>query len=146
MTADISKQTERDLETFFEAVRSETEEASPDLLARVLEDAYAEQDALAVREIPSPAAEEPAAPSRGILRGLWDAIGGWPAAAGLATATVTGVWIGYNPPAAIAGSHRAVGLGWRVFTLSGGGGRPRRWDVVTTQTTNHNPACGRELP
>ncbi|RYH11631.1 hypothetical protein [Tropicimonas sp. IMCC6043] len=94
MTAEISKDMERELDACFEALRAAREEPSPELLARVLADGYAEQDA---RTAVAPAAP---APRRGWLRNLIDMIGGWPALAGLATATLAGVWIGYNPPAA----------------------------------------------
>lgn len=94
MTAEISKDMERELDACFEALRAAREEPSPELLARVLADGYAEQDA---RAAVAPAAP---APRRGWLRNLIDMIGGWPALAGLATATLAGVWIGYNPPAA----------------------------------------------
>ena len=101
MTAEKDRSTDEALEAFFEALRDTTEEASPVLLARVLADAYEEQDAQAARAAAGSVAKAPAAPRRDRLRGLLDAIGGWPAAAGLATATLVGVWIGYNPPAAL---------------------------------------------
>lgn len=101
MKTDHDRHVDRDLEAFFQAARESVPEASPDLMARVLADAYSEQDA---REVTAPAAAEanhdraPAAQGRGWFAGLLDALGGWPAVAGLATAAVAGVWIGYNPP------------------------------------------------
>lgn len=98
--------TDRELEAFFEALKTESTEAPPALLARVLEDAYAEQ---ASREAGRSAAAAPGPDTGsrstlgGILAGLRDAIGGWPALAGLATATLAGVWIGYAPPASLDG-------------------------------------------
>ncbi len=82
--------TERDdLQDWFDAARSERE-APPALMARVLADAEALTDA---RE----AAARPAvsAPVRGNrLRQIFATIGGWPAAASLAVATVAGIGIG----------------------------------------------------
>ncbi len=101
MTAEFEKQNEQELEALFQALRDVPEDPSPDLLARVLEDAYAEQDALAARAIPEPEPTAPQTAPRGLIRSILDAIGGWPAVAGLATATVAGVWIGYNPPTAL---------------------------------------------
>ena len=50
--------------------------------------------------------EPDAAPiSKGIpwWQQVMQAIGGWPALGGLATATVMGIWIGVNPPVALDG-------------------------------------------
>ncbi len=102
MTAEFEKDLDRDLEIFFEAARKDRGDASPDLLSRVLADAYAEQDAQAEAVPTSSVAPRTADTSRslrGVFAGLFDAIGGWPAVAGLATAAMAGVWIGYNPPA-----------------------------------------------
>lgn len=107
MTAEFERETERELEEFFRSLKRDTEEASPDLLSRVLEDAYEEQDSLVMRELDAAEARPFETPQdsrrRGLLGGLLDAIGGWPAVAGLATATMAGIWIGYNPPTAFDG-------------------------------------------
>ncbi|MCA0920114.1 hypothetical protein [Pseudooceanicola nanhaiensis] len=69
-------------------------------LARIEADAFAAQAAL---QAPAPVATSEEAPAReGWLAQLWSAIGGWPSLAGLATATVAGVWIGISPPAALS--------------------------------------------
>lgn len=89
--------TERDvdnLDVFFDAARRQAADPSPDLMQRVMDDALALQQAASV------IAPEPAA-APGLLRQLLTAIGGWPAVAGLATASVTGIWIGVNPPSAV---------------------------------------------
>ena len=86
--ADLYEQ-ERELEDFFQAARDTAPVPSAALLARVLADAAAQQ--------PAPVA----APRRGIWRRLSGAVGGWPALAGLATATLAGVWIGYAAPGAV---------------------------------------------
>ncbi len=101
MTAEFDKHSERELDALLESLREDTaQDASPDLLARVLADAYEAQDGMAAAMPEEPVVAVPAPRSRGLLRSLLDAIGGWPAVAGLATATVAGVWIGYNPPTA----------------------------------------------
>ena len=101
MTAEFDKGMEQELEAFFQTLKDAPEEASPDLLARVLADAYEEQDALALQALPKTSDPVKSTPSRGLFRSVLDAIGGWPALGGLATATVAGIWIGYNPPAAL---------------------------------------------
>lgn len=96
--------TDRDdeLQAFFDAARQQPMPASEALMARVL------RDALSLQAAAKPAA--PGAPRVGLLAGLWSAIGGWPAAAGLVTATVAGVWIGVSS---------TLGLGEAVITALG---------------------------
>lgn len=78
------------LEAFFEAGRAETPVPSDDLMARIMADAVAEMPA--PRPIARPVKKQ------GLLAGLIAGIGGWPALAGMATATVAGVWIGFAQP------------------------------------------------
>ncbi|SIN82090.1 hypothetical protein [Vannielia litorea] len=96
------------LESFFSAARADgarRAEPSPELLARVLEDGYAVQDARMTAAVRS----RPAAPARrGLLATLLAAIGGAPGLAGLAAATVAGVWIGIRPPEAVSGVTASV--------------------------------------
>lgn len=74
----------------------ETPAALPDALtARMLADAEAAQNARA-----APPAAAPR--RRGRLARAFAGIGGWPALAGFATATVAGVWIGLSPPAVVS--------------------------------------------
>lgn len=61
------------------------------LLARVMADA---DEVLAERRREPVEAPAP----RGWLSTMLNTVGGWPAVAGLATATVAGVWIGYAQP------------------------------------------------
>lgn len=81
------------MEALFSAARREAPMPTVDLVARMLKDAQTAQPAAPVLAAP----EEP--------QGLWSlvvqAIGGWPSVAGLATATVAGIWIGVSPPAAV---------------------------------------------
>lgn len=95
MSDDRQTETPRDdgLEAFFAAARADAPTPSDDLVARILADADAVHPApvaLAPRRSASPA-------WRDVLRG----IGGWPALAGLATATVAGLWIGVQPPSGL---------------------------------------------
>lgn len=81
-----------DLDALFAQARTASADPSPDFMARVLEEALAAQ--------PMAAPATVARPSR--LRQFLNAVGGWPAMAGLATAGVAGLWIGVNPPDAVA--------------------------------------------
>lgn len=81
--------------------------ADPALMTRVLEDAY---QVMAEREQPAALPEVGRAGrergERAHKRGfaaLVALIGGWPALAGMATAAVAGVWLGYVAPAALTG-------------------------------------------
>ena len=81
--------TERDpLDDFFEAGRADRAAPDPALMARILADAEA---VAAARAAPGPRRE-------GRLSAVLRGIGGWPALAGLATATAAGVWIGIAMP------------------------------------------------
>ncbi|WP_457646798.1 hypothetical protein [Profundibacter sp.] len=83
------KHDEFGLNAYFDAGRKATKVPSDDLMARVLADAEAQQMA----NVPAPAAQP------GLFTSLWAAIGGWPTVAGMATATLVGIWIGISPPA-----------------------------------------------
>lgn len=86
---------ETELNKMFDLAKRTAPEPSPDFMARILSDAEAMQPAT-LGVLTETAAK------RGIFRdmlsALGEAIGGWPAFAGLATAAVTGVWIGISPP------------------------------------------------
>ncbi|MEL7026010.1 MAG: hypothetical protein AAGO57_02105 [Pseudomonadota bacterium] len=83
--SDLKKETDA-LDAFFDAARAEP---SADLMARVLADADAVQPVVA-------------APARRPEREGWFSIfGGWPALAGLATATVAGIGIGIADPTTV---------------------------------------------
>ncbi|MFD0978314.1 hypothetical protein [Tropicimonas aquimaris] len=97
---DKSRELDAELEAFFQSAREIGGKPSPALLSRVLADAYAEQDAATASETIPGAVAVPDTPRRGLLAGLFQGVGGWPAIAGLVTATAAGIWIGYNPPAA----------------------------------------------
>lgn len=84
------------LDALFEeakGARGDAPDVSPDLMARILADAEAVQAGFA----PPPArAARPERP--GLFRQISNALGGWPALAGLATASVCGLWLGISPP------------------------------------------------
>lgn len=85
------------LEACFKAARRQTPVPSGALMARVLEDAQAAQGQAAA------GARGRARASHGRpawLRAL-EMLGGWPAGASLATATLVGVWLGAYPPAVL---------------------------------------------
>jgi hypothetical protein len=83
--------TDDDLDAFFAAAKTDGARPSPALMARILQDAAAEQPRAA------PTAPRP----RFTLAALVAALGGGGALAGLATATVAGLWIGLAPPIAV---------------------------------------------
>ncbi len=92
------KHDEFGLNAYFDAGRKAAQMPSGDLMARVLADAGAQQMA----NVPALAAQA------GLFTSLWAAIGGWPTVAGMATATLVGVWIGISPPAQLEQFSAAV--------------------------------------
>ncbi|WP_297771080.1 hypothetical protein [uncultured Roseovarius sp.] len=104
------------LDVFFEAARCQVPAPSPDLLARVLADADVAQQAHS--------AAFAAAPRQGIGPRLYRLLGGWPAMAGLATAALTGIWIGTALPEGLIGTAEAAYLvditPEMAFDLAGG--------------------------
>jgi hypothetical protein len=79
---------------------------SDDFMARILADAAREAAPVPVPATPT------ARP--GLLASLLSAIGGWPAAAGMATAAMAGVWLGFSSPELIdtyVGTDGTVALG-----------------------------------
>ena len=101
--ADKTAFDEAELDRFFAAGRAEAPVPSDALLARILADA----DARAV-----PAAPRPPASRSGWFAELLAGIGGWPAAAGIAAAAMTGVTIGMATPEmldSLSGGYLSVG-------------------------------------
>lgn len=89
--------TPQELDGLFADARTRPAEASVDLLARVLEDAYASQPAAPVAARPQSAAPPK---SRGAWLRDWVLGFGGPAA-GLACATMAGLWLGFAQPASM---------------------------------------------
>jgi len=83
-----------ELEAAFDAARSSQPEPSANLMARVLADAQIVQAEQSVK----PSARVP----RGYMQQLLEALGGWPAVAGLSAAGVAGVWLGLGPMAGVS--------------------------------------------
>lgn len=85
------------LDLFFAAARGPEGRPGPlpaPLMQRILADAAA---VAAPHEIAEVMTARP-----GIFRAVWTALGGWPAMAGMATATLAGVWLGFAQPAVMS--------------------------------------------
>lgn len=78
------------LEAFFQAGRAAAPAPSDALIATILQDAKALQ--------PEAALLTGSTVRRSFWRDLSAQIGGWPALAGMATATLVGLWIGFSAP------------------------------------------------
>lgn len=84
----------QDLDDLFATARATGADASPALLARVLDDALAHQ--------PQPRAIGAVSQARpGLWAMLTAALGGGMSLAGLGTATMAGLWIGFVQPASL---------------------------------------------
>ena len=97
-----------ELDGLFAAARDTAPVPTGDLMARVMADAEAQ---VAAQATPAPVARP------GLWAGLLAAIGGWPAAAGLATAAVTGVMVGFYTPDTLddlTGGYIGAALGYGV--------------------------------
>ena len=82
------------LDALFDLANAHPPAPSADLMARVAQDAQTgHRDRIASTKAPEPG---------GFLHQIYEALGGWPAFGGLATATCAGIWIGINPPDAMA--------------------------------------------
>ncbi len=106
------------LEAAFAAARAEMaiapDELAPseDLLNRIMSDADA------VLAGPDIETAQPAHPKQPSLRNiLAELFGGWPTFAGLTAATVTGLWIGVAPPAALGDFTETVLSVWADETI-----------------------------
>jgi len=83
-----------ELDALLAGVRADTPAPPDALIARITEQASVEQKAFM---------KPPAKATRpGVLGQFIQALGGWPALGGLATAACAGVWLGINPPQSMA--------------------------------------------
>lgn len=90
----MTHETDLELKSFFDAAHSNAPQPSDDLMARILADAALHQP------VPTqPMTHTPVRP--GLRERVLGVLGGWRAVAGLATATVAGVWIGFAAPGGI---------------------------------------------
>ncbi len=87
------------LDAYFTAGRKTAMLPSDNLMARILADADAAMPVQA--QIQTVLHNNSTGFFATIFATLWAAIGGWPAAAGMATATLVGVWIGFSQPAGL---------------------------------------------
>lgn len=85
-----------DLALFFEAAKGAPPPPPDALMTRVLADAMVTQPRA------RPGFSE-------LWREFARTVGGWPAMAGLATATVAGVWLGVAPPAVLPETYLSLG-------------------------------------
>ena len=93
---------DRFLDAYFDDAKKSSPAIPDALMARIVADAAAETD----RRTQMAARVEPVS----VWRQIWQAVGGWPAIAGLSAATLTGVWIGLNPPANVSNAlAQAIG-------------------------------------
>jgi len=90
------------LKAYFDAGKAARPEPGDALMARIMADADRVQAERAAAPAPEPT------PRRGRLGWLAAALGGWPAMAGLAAATVAGLWIGVSAPAGLTGIAQEV--------------------------------------
>lgn len=87
-----------ELEQLFEEMAASNPVPTTDLVARIIADADGVMNDRATGVI---AVQKPLG-LRQRLASFLSGIGGWPAVAGLATATVAGIWIGYAPPSSVS--------------------------------------------
>lgn len=88
---------EQDIDDLFAAARAQTPSASADLMAKVFADAVLHQpqpSVLPIRSVPQK--------RRGFWTEIIDALGGKGAVAGLGTAAVVGVMLGFVQPTSLA--------------------------------------------
>lgn len=86
-----------DLDAAFAALRAVPAAPPGGLVARVLADAEDVKNRTAAKR------RHAERPARGLLAGLWSAVGGWGGGAGLATATLAGLAIGFGAPDVASG-------------------------------------------
>ncbi|MEM9550479.1 MAG: hypothetical protein AAGA05_04845 [Pseudomonadota bacterium] len=83
----------KDLEALFDAARRTPAEPAPDFLARLVDEAETEQRRQSHVPVTAPSSW---------FKDLWDQMrigpGGWAGVAGLATASMAGIWFGFAPP------------------------------------------------
>lgn len=98
----LTQADEAELDALFATMRARAPEVPPGLMARIADDGLSLQ---------ADRARQPArVPARtGRLRQFFAQLGGWPAMAGLVSATVAGLWIGISPPTLIGSSVALLG-------------------------------------
>lgn len=90
------------LDEYFASAKKDIAAAPDDLISKILADAEVMQQEFAAK---TPVA----APAQaGLFTRMIEALGGWPSMAGLATASLAGVWIGVSAPAGLEGVAQAL--------------------------------------
>lgn len=89
-----------DLDVLLSEAKTQDIAPTAEFMERVLQDSLMEQAAFAPAGVVNRRSSA--------VRQFLSAIGGWPAVAGLATAGITGVWIGINPPNAVATTAETI--------------------------------------
>lgn len=92
----ITNRADDGLADLFARARADAPRPGADLTARILADAAAVQADLRRQAAPGPRRTQR---PQGPVRRLRDALGGWPALAGLGLAALAGLWLGLTPPA-----------------------------------------------
>ncbi|MFT6103929.1 MAG: hypothetical protein ACJA1E_000344 [Paracoccaceae bacterium] len=109
------------LDGFFEAARQQQPQIPEEVVARILADADREQ-AHHLKGVVTPVRS-----TRNFFGDVMAALGGWPSLAGLAAATLAGVWIGYSPPTSLDSIALLV-LGGETISFGG-------FDIMTSDDT-----------
>lgn len=109
------------LDGFFEAARQQQPQIPEGVVARILADADREQAHHLNRSV------IPVRSKRSFFGDVVAALGGWPSLAGLAAATLAGVWIGYSPPTSLDSIALSV-LGSETVSFGG-------FDIMTSDDT-----------
>jgi len=103
------RRNDMDLEPFFAATKGRETPLPHPLMARVMADADAvTQSRRAAVHEKAQGPRRRRSPGGAMLTRVLAAVGGWPAVAGLASATLAGLWIGVQPPVAV--QNLAAGL------------------------------------
>lgn len=97
------------MEAYFEAARVTAPVPSGALTDRVLKDA----ERMAAAEL----GKVTRTGRRGFLPGIFRGLGGWPSAAGLVAATLTGVWIGFAAPDRVSEITGTFGADADIYDL-----------------------------
>ncbi|MCR8725449.1 hypothetical protein [Frigidibacter sp. ROC022] len=100
--------TDDQLDAFFRVGREDGAALPEGLFARIMADAEAEATRPGSVALASAAPAAETAPRVGLLAGLLAAIGGWPAMAGMASAAMAGLWLGFASPSTLDG---VIGFG-----------------------------------
>ncbi|NIY72382.1 hypothetical protein HCZ30_08020 [Marivivens donghaensis] len=80
-----------ELDALFASARKADPEPSPDFMARL----FGDIDMVSAEVPPADAVRG------GLFASIWDAVGGWIGASGLAAATAAGVWVGVVSPSSL---------------------------------------------